>query len=226
MTVIQQLYKTIFLTLAIISPSISDAANKQVIIDSLQKFRNKKEIPQQFEKPILTALSYFPELKEVHIIFKIKKARTGLATKPDFSGVFQRKNHRTYIITISNETIDTLRPLLLQNLTFEQQVGVIGHELSHVVDFNSQNFPQTIGVGIGHISKRYLDKMEFNTDRICIQHGLGKYLLAYSKHVREVMHVHNWRGSDYVNKGNGNGKYERYMNPDTIEKIMREMETH
>ena len=76
------------------------------------------------------------------------------------------------------------------------------------------------------ISKKYLDKMEFNTDRICIQHGLGKYLLAYSKHVREVMHVHNWRGSDYVNKGNGNGKYERYMNPDTIEKTMQEMETH
>ena len=68
--------------------------------------------------------------------------------------------------------------------------------------------------------------MEFNTDRICIHHGLGNYLLAYSKHVRETMHVHNWRGGDYVNKGNGNGKYERYMNPDTIEKTMQEMQTH
>ena len=226
MTAIQQLYKPIFLTLVIILPSISNAANKQVIIDSLQKFGNKKVIPQQFEKPILTALSYFPELKDVHIIFKIKKAHTGLATKPNFAGVFKRKDHRTYIITISNETIDTLKPLLLQNLTFEQQVGVIGHELSHVTDFNSKNFPQTIGVGIGHISKRYLDKMEFNTDRICIQHGLGQYLLAYSNHVRQTMHVHNWRGVDYVNKGNGNGQYERYMNPDTIEKYMSSDHTH
>jgi hypothetical protein len=222
----RQSYKIILPLLIIIFPFVSEAANKEQAIDSLEKFRNKKEIPQQYEKPILIALSHFPELKDVHIVFKIKKARTGLATKPDFAGVFQRKDHRTYIITISNETIDTLRPLLLQNLTFEQQVGVIGHELSHVVDFNSKNFPQTIGVGIGHISKRYLDKMEFNTDRICIRHGLGKYLLAYSKHVREVMHVHNWRGSDYVNKGNGNGKYERYMNPDTIEKTMQEIQTH
>jgi len=222
----RQSYKTILLLLIIIFPLISEAANKEQAIDSLEKFRYKKEMPQQYEKPILTALSHFPELKDVHIVLKIKKARTGLATKPDFAGVFQRTDHRTYIITISNETIDTLRPLLLQNLTFEQQVGVIGHELSHVVDFNSKNFPQTIGVGIGHISKRYLDKMEFNTDRICIRHGLGKYLLAYSKHVREVMHVHNWRGSDYVNKGNGNGKYERYMNPDTIEKTMQEIQTH
>ena len=226
MTVKQQLYKPIFSLLIIILPFISEAANKETAIDSLKEFGNNKVIPPQYEKPILTALSYFPELKKVHIVFQIKKAYTPVSTKPNFAGVFKRKDHRTYIITISNQTIDTLKPLLLQNLTFEQQVGVIGHELSHVVDFNSKNFPQTLGVGIGHISNRYLDKMEFNTDRICIQHGLGKYLLVYSKHVRETMHVHNWRGGDYVNKGNGNGKYERYMNPDTIEKTMREMETH
>jgi hypothetical protein len=226
MPVIRRSYKTIFFLLIIIFPFISGAANKVTAIDSLKEFGTKKEIPHQYEKPILTALSYFPELKEVHIIFKIKKAYTPLTTSPDFAGVFQRKDHRTYIITISDQTIDTLKPLLFQNLTFEQQIGVMGHELSHVVDFNSKNFPQTIGVGIGHISKRYLDKMEFNTDRICIQHGLGKYLLAYSTHVRETMHVHNWRGGDYVNKGNGNGKYERYMNPDTIEKTMKEMKSH
>ena len=226
MPVIRQSYKTIFFLLIITLPIITLAANKETTIDSLKEFGNKKEIPQQFEKPILTALSHFPELKNVHIIFRIKKAYSGLTTKPNFAGVFKKKDHRTYIITISNETIDTLKPLLLQNLTFEQQVGVIGHELSHVVDFNSKNFPQTIGVGIGHISKKYLDKMEFNTDRICVQHGLSKYLLAYSKHVRETMHVHNWRGGDYVNKGNGNGKYERYMNPETIEKTMKEMQSH
>src|SRR6187399_1840402 len=226
MPVIRRSYKTIFSLLIIIFPFISEAANQEPSNDSLQEFRNKKEIPPQFEKPILTALSYFPELKDVHIVFRIKKAYTPLTTKPNFAGVFKRKGHRTYIIMISDQTIDTLKPLLFQNLIFEQQVGVIGHELSHVVDFNSKNFPQTLGVGIGHISKRYLDKMEFNTDRICIRHGLGKYLLAYSKHVRETMHVHNWRGVDYVNKGNGNGKYERYMNPDTIEKTMREMQTH
>jgi hypothetical protein len=226
MTVIRQPYKLFFFLLIIIFPFISKASNKETAIDSLEKFRNKKEIPQQYEKPILTALSYFPELKEVHIVFRIKKAYTPLTTRPDLAGVFQRKDHRTYIITISDQTIDTLKPLLFQNLTFGQQVGIIGHELSHVVDFNSKNFLQTIGLGIGHISKRYIDKMEFNTDRICIQHGLGKYLLAYSKHVRETMHVHNWRGVDYVNKGNGNGKYERYMNPGTIEKTMQEMQSH
>ena len=212
----RQLYKPVFCLLIVIAPIMSQAA----AIDSLQKFAVNKEIPEKYQRPILTALSHFPELKDVHIIFRIKKQYTPLTTKPDLASVFKRKNYRTYIITISNHTIDTLKRLLFQNLDFEEQLGVIGHELSHVVDFNSKNFPQTMGIGIGHFSKKYIDKMEYNTDRICIMHGLGQYLLAYSNHVRQTMHVHNWRGVDYVNKGNGNGQYERYMNPETIEKYM------
>lgn len=225
MAATRQLYRTVLILLTFICPILVRASNEQAI-DSLQQYGNNKEIPEQYKKPILTALSYFPELKNVHIIFRIRKAYTPLTTKPDFAGVFKRKDHRTYIITISNQTIDTLKRLLFQNLTFEEQVGVMGHELSHVVDFNSKNFPQTVSVGIGHLSKKYIDKMEFNTDRICVMHGLGEYLIAYSKHVRETMHVHNWRGVDYVNKGNGNGQHERYMNPDTIEKYMESAPAH
>lgn len=225
MSAIRRLYKSIFCLLIIISPVLLNAM-RETGVDSLKAYTINKEIPEQYKKPILTALSHFPELKEVHIIFRIRKAYTTLATKPDFASVFKRKDHRTYIITISNKTIDTLKRLLFQNLTFEEQVGVIGHELSHVVDFNSKNFPQTVGTGTGHLSKKYLDRMEFNTDRICIQHGLGPYLLAYSNHVRQTMHVHNWRGVDYVNKGNGNGHYERYMNPETIEKYMTTASSH
>lgn len=186
--------------------------------DSLLMYGHDKEVPKEFEKPILTALSYFPELEEVHIIFRIRKAYTPLTTKPTVAGIFAPKNHRTYIVTISNETSDTLTHLLYQNLSFEEQVGIMGHELSHVVDFKSKNFVQSASSGIGHISKKYVDKMEFNTDRICIMHGLGKYLEAYSMHVRQSMHVHNWRGADFVNEKNET--HERYMNPDTIEKYM------
>ena len=208
------LYRILPLFLAILHFS----AQASVSQDSLSIYGRNKEIPEQFKKPILTALSYFPELKEVHIIFRIRKHYTPLTTKPNFLGVFAPKDHRTYIVTISNETSDTLTRLLFQNLSFEEQVGIMGHELSHVVDFNSKNFIQSVAGGAGHVSRKYLDKMEFNTDRICIEHGLGKYLEAYSMHVRQSMHVHNWRGVDFVNEKNET--HERYMNPDTIEKYM------
>ena len=218
MSASRQLYRFIFYLVIFSTPQLLKASEPS--IDSLKQFGANKEIPEQFQKPILTALSHFPELKNVHIVFRIKKRYTCLTTRPTLISVFKRKDHRTYFVTISDQTIDTLKRLMFENLTFEEQVGVIGHELSHVVDFNSKNFFQTIGCGIGHLSQKYLDRMEFNTDRICIMHGLGSYLLAYSRHVRNVMHVHNWRGSDFVNKGNSGGHYERYMNPDTIEKYM------
>lgn len=207
-------------------PLLSDACPREKTngADSLEVYAYKKEIPPPYREPILKALSFFPELKEVHIIFRIRKQYAGLTTKPDFPSVFKRKNHRTYIITISNNTIDTLWPLLFENLTYEQRVGVIGHELSHVADFNSHNFFQTVATGIGHISARFLDKMEFNTDRICIQHGLGEYLLAYSTHVREVMHVQTWRGVDFVYKNDQ--RHERYMNPSTIRRYMDSLPLH
>ena len=224
MSVIRQLNKILYSLLLYSVPLFSHAAGDKPIDDSLRSFSNNKEIPAEYEKPILTALSYFPELKDVHIIFRVKKAYTPLTTKPNLAGVFKAKDHRTYLITISNETVDTLKRLLYKNLTFEEQVGIMGHELSHVVDFNSKNFPQKVAKGFGHLSKQYLDRMEFKTDGICIDHGLGQNLLAYSEHVREVMHVHNWRGVDFVHEKVQS--HERYMNPATIEKYMSEAPTH
>jgi len=220
MSATRLLYK-ILLSFLIFSFSKELKASELITVpDSLLTYGRNKEIPEEFKTPILTALSHFPELKDVHIIFKVKKAYTPLITKPCLASIFKRKDHRTYIITISNETVDTISRLLFKNLDFDEQVGVMGHELSHVADFNNKNFLQTIANGIGHLSKEHVDKMEFNTDRICVMHGLGKYLEAYSLHVRETMHVHNWRGVDFVNKGNSNGQHERYMNPETIEKYM------
>jgi len=188
------------------------------IADSLLKYSYKKIIPEEYKLPILTALSHFPELKNLSVNIRIKQAYTPLSTKPDFRSMFKRKAKRTYIITISNRTIDTLSHLLYKNLNLEERTGIIGHELSHVADFDSKNFFQSLRSAIGHISKRYLDRMEFKTDSICINHGLGKYLEAYSLHVRASMHVHYWRGVDHVFEKDDH--IERYMNPSTIERYM------
>jgi len=188
--------------------------------DTLYLFSQNKKIPKEFELPILTALSHFPELKPIRINFITREAYTPLSTRPAFSSLIKRKSRREYNVIISTRSIDTLSHLLFKNLSFKEQVGVMGHELSHVVDFDRKNFIQTVASGVGHISKRYVDKMEYRTDLICIQHGLGKYLESYSLHVRKTMHVKYWRGVDHIFEKDDH--YERYMNPDTIEKYMKE----
>ena len=187
--------------------------------DTLARYAHFKTIPAEFRLPILKALSYFPELKDLHINFIVKKAYTPLSTRPSFTSIFKRKSNRAYTITISSQTIDTLSPLLFKNLNFAEKVGIMGHELSHVVDFDSKNFIQTVGNGAGHVSGSFLDKMEYHTDLICIKHGLGKYLEQYSLHVRKTMHVKYWRGVDHVFEKDNH--IERYMNPATIEKYMQ-----
>jgi hypothetical protein len=192
---------------------------RQTSDSNLLQYATNKQLPPGFENEALQALSHFPELKKVKIKFRIKKSYSTLKTRPAFISMFLPRGHRAFVITISNKTIQKLMPLMFVNLSEEARVGVIGHELSHVADFSRKNTWQCLKVFVGHLSPSYMDRFEFNTDMICIRHGLGKDLEAWSSYIRSTMHTSFWRGADYVNKVND--RHERYMNPSTIEKNIK-----
>jgi hypothetical protein len=183
---------------------------------NLLQYAMHKQLPPGFEKETLQALSHFPELKNVTVKFRIKKSLSTLKTRPTFVSVFLPKGHRSYVITISNKTSAKLTPLMFVNLPTEARIGIVGHELSHVADLSAKSTWHCFIVGVRHLSARYLDHFEYNTDLICIKHGLGKNLEAWSSYIRNTMHTVYWRGAGYANKGDMG--YERYMNPATIEK--------
>ncbi len=184
--------------------------------DQLQQtFGQKKVIPAQFREQILIALSYFPELKNIAIVFRIKHNHTPLTTIPTTTSVFKNSRNRKYIVTISDSSVDMLSPILLKRFSFNAEVGVLGHELSHVADFSHHSTFGLIDYGINHISSRWLDRFEYRTDSICIAHGLGYQLLDWSTSVRKAMHVENYDGADNVGEPM---MRERYMNPSTIRK--------
>jgi hypothetical protein len=175
---------------------------------------SRKRIPVEFQEPILSALSYFAELEKVKIRFRVKHAYSPLSTRPSWMNVLKRGDRRLYIVTISDSSVNKLSPILFKRLPYDAQVGVIGHELSHVVDFKHKSFFGMMRVAVGNASSRYLDRFEYKTDGICIQHGLANNLLAWSIAVRQQLHVDYWRGADNVNKKPV--LKERYMNPSTI----------
>lgn len=178
---------------------------------------NNKNLPNDFEKQALIALSYFPELEDVKIRFRTKNKTTPLTTRPSFTGMFRSAKKRTYIITISKKSISYLDTILLQNLSYNAQIGVLGHELCHVSDFINKGFGSMCQVAFGHFSKKYVDRFEFNTDRACINHGLGYQLLAWSINVRENLKSSSWLGAATLPP---DATSERYMNPSTIESIL------
>lgn len=193
---------------------------KQDSIHLMESYgKNKKLIPQ-FALPALIALSYFPELKDTHIRFIYKPAHATLATKPVFPYVLLTGSKRTFVIIVSDSTMWKLEPIILPHMDFNAQIGIIGHELSHVVDFSQRSLWSLAGEGVGHLSSKYLDCFEYRTDSICIAHGLGYQLLEWSMYIRSTMHTKNWDGADNINEPVM--KTERYMNPSTIRKRIQQ----
>jgi hypothetical protein len=190
-----------------------DSLSEKYFSELKKEFGENKVYPQQFEKQILIALSHYPELKNSPILFRIRKRHGGLNTRATWAGVFQSPRKRHFVITISDSTENALMPVLFKNLPFNAQVGVMGHELAHAIDFFHMTTKQIILHAVKNVSAKYIDHFEFNTDAICIAHGLGYQLLEWSRYVRKKMNRETWRGPDYIHRPMAK---ERYMNPSTI----------
>jgi hypothetical protein len=170
-----------------------------------------KNIPIEFKDAIHITLQFYSELSKINVKFRIRKSKSPLAARPTFWAIFRKASKRKYIITISSSSTIKLNPILLKNLSFNSQVGVIGHELAHIDFYNSKCGIYFIGLALKHFSKRAIDKFEFDTDKRCVERGLGFQLLSWSKEVREKLDLKQWGGSN-----SPKGKRERYMNPITI----------
>jgi hypothetical protein len=190
-----------------------DSLKQEYISELKKEFGNKKQYPQQFEKQILLALSFYPELKNTPIKFRIRKKHTALSTRATWAGVFESPRNRHFVITISDSSEAMLMPFMFKNVSFNAQVGVMGHELAHVADFLKKSSGQIIIHAIKNISAKYIDRFEYNTDASCVDHGLGYQLLEWSYLIRTKMNREYWRGPDFAHKPMN---IERYMNPGTI----------
>ncbi|RYG02039.1 MAG: hypothetical protein EOO02_11390, partial [Chitinophagaceae bacterium] len=178
------------------------------------------KIPAEFEKQILYALSYFPELKNAKITFKLKKGGDGIiATRPSWGGIFRRAAKRRYIVIINDTAKDgSTRLPLWRNGTVNGQVGIVGHELCHILYFNKRNGFGLIGLGIRHISKKYMDNFENKTDSVDIERGLGFQLIDWNIYLRKAFGMKNPEGPDPFT---GTVKRERYMRPSSIRRVMK-----
>lgn len=156
--------------------------------DSLKaEWGNNKSIPEEFELQILIALTHYPELKNVKINFAVKKSFAPLSAMPFLPSLIPFYPERKYRIVISNSSTLEMERILLKNLPINAQIGVIGHELAHVVDYNQKSLTELIAVALNYgINPAYHAWFEKSTDLRTIEHGLGWELYDYSKYVRTI----------------------------------------
>jgi hypothetical protein len=181
------------------------------IKNNLNLFSNKKFSKQLDNKAIEIALQYYSELSNTHIHFRVRKRKSPFSSRPSFSNIFKKKQHHVFIITISNKSTNQLENILFKNLSFNAQIGVIGHELSHIAHFQSMSFLKYCTKSLNSVHKKNVDKSEYETDLKTIDHGLGFQLLSWSKEVRTKLNIQQRGGSS-----NPQSSVERYMNPTSI----------
>ena len=156
--------------------------------DSLRDlYANNKIFMPKLELQALIALSHYPELKDVNIIFKRKKLKTTMAAKPTNTSAFKRKGKRTYLIHLNDYPESVKIPF--DSATFNAQVGVLGHELAHISYYEETSAWKILGLAFKYLNKNFRVNFEKDTDKRTILHDLGWQLYAFKLHVKDYPHA-------------------------------------
>jgi hypothetical protein len=130
----------------------------------------------------LIALSYYPELSQTKIFFRYAPIKTTLNTTPGFfSTIFSHKLKRKNIIRINNSKKPN--KVLIDQADFNSKIGIMGHELAHIYDYNQTNTPGIIYKAVTYLTAKGRRKLEQNTDKMVVQKGLGWQLYDWSHFV-------------------------------------------
>lgn len=149
----------------------------------LKKFGKNKILAKGFELQCLLALSHYPELRKTRIEFIQEPAGLQLASRPDPISVLLPWIERTYLVIISTEPDDD--PVLLKNTPFNEQVGILGHELAHSLYYQDKNSFQLLKLAYQYQNDNTIRKQfEREADQTVIAHGLGYQLYDFAFYVR------------------------------------------
>jgi hypothetical protein len=149
-------------------------------------YAKNKKIPAAFEREIYSALSFFPALKDHRIDFVLRKGYAPLSSRPSFGGLLRSARKRKYKVFISTGSGRSWDSILLDKAPYAARIGVLGHELAHVLNFSRMSGVELGWLGVCHVSKSYMNRFEFRTDSLAIAQGMGDYLYAMSTYVRRA----------------------------------------
>jgi hypothetical protein len=183
--------------------------NYESKIEELRKeFSTNKLIPKEVELECLTALSYYPQLKNTHIVFRFGKTSSTMVSRPKLNSILKKNAKREYQVIIKKPGASNIG-LEWTELSFNSMVGWIGHELGHITHYDHKGFAGIAIMGIKYAFPNYRRRMERFTDQLAIKHDLGSAL---------------YEGTEYmINSSNATQKYKRrlqkfYLSPVEIKK--------
>lgn len=166
-----------------ISPILSANAEAN---EELLKFCHNKKIPAVIEVNVLTALSFYPELKDAHIRFAFKKnlKSSVMQAQPVFTSLLRKRKNRRYQINISSKfrLINSEMPIM--EIPNEVMIGWIGHELGHILDYEGMSNAGLVKFGYKYyFSPTYVKHAEMVADSLAVERGMGDYIVATKRFI-------------------------------------------
>jgi hypothetical protein len=179
-------------------------ANRTYNMDSLMAIiGNNKGLPEGFEIAAAIAYSAFPQLKDVNIDMILTQDGAPMESTLAIWSLFGPRKNRQYRIILNDAQHSFFGPILLRSLPFDAQVGILAHELGHIVYYDELTIFE-----FGKWGLMYLQDDEFRathertTDLMAVYHGLGSQIYQYAYFVRydPTCKTFYEQGKDFMDK--------------------------
>lgn len=152
----------------------------------LLQFRHNKQIPAVIEKNVLKALYFYPELKNTTISFILKKSieSSVMQAQPVFTTLLGMRKNRRYRINISAHFKLIHSQMPIEQIPDIVMIGWIGHELGHILDYESRSNAAMISFGYNYyFYPDYVKHAEMVADSFAVERGMGHYIVATKRFI-------------------------------------------
>lgn len=169
-----------------------------------------KNVPNHLIKQFTIICKLFPELQEDNISLRFQSISMTMQARPNIWTILG--GDREYFIFINTKR--SRNGLLLEDIPFNAQIGIIAHELCHIIDYHFKTNWEIIKTGLWYLKKRNQEDYEKAVDYLVIKKGLGHQLKDWSHFV--------------LNNQNLSTKYKKtketyYLRPEDIHKCIEEV---
>ena len=177
---------------------------------------SNKIIPERLESYITEALSFYLDLTDVHIEFKLSSRikKSVMQAQPKFVTMHRSRKNRSYLVKISPYFHVSEREISIFDVPRKVLVGWIGHELGHIMDYLDKGKFSMIVYGLLYLSsKDFIIEAERAADTFAVEHGLGEHILATKNYILNEAGM----SLEYIKRIN-----KLYLPPEKIIQMMKD----
>ncbi|MEL6123818.1 MAG: hypothetical protein AAFQ02_07345 [Bacteroidota bacterium] len=166
----------------VIRDDIPDREEDAVVNPSLIYIDN---VPSRYHKLFTVICTAFHEVNGAQIRLVFRKIPMTMQARPDIWALLMGR--RRYVVLIN--TSPQHNGITIDDIPFNGQLGIIAHEMSHILDYEHKSLWGLIKTGIDYISRTKRAQYEKAIDLLAVRKGFGLQMHTWARFVLEEANV-------------------------------------